>query len=133
MSSWLWDDFKPHEVLSPDGLVCYEEGQLFFSPAFIMNLQRFRHDLQRPILINHAGLKLRGYRSPRENVLAGGQSQSLHVMGLAADCTVPEMTSGELAEKAEKSGIFTGIGIYKNFVHLDCRWVLDNRIRKWEG
>ena len=132
-NNWLWDDFKPQEILSPDGLARYEEGQLFFSPVMLDNLQAFRQLIQKPILVNHAGLKFRGYRSPSENRKAGGKPQSIHLLGLAADCTVPDMTSGELAERAEKSGIFTGIGVYDTFVHLDCRYVLDNIIRKWEG
>lgn len=133
---WYWPDFKPEEVLSPMGLKAYQEqGVLLFSPLMLSCLQQFRQKLQLPMLINHAGLKLRGYRSCAENKQAGGVDQSMHLMGLAADCTVLGLSVAELAEKAEKSNLFSGLGVYidKGFVHLDARLTTDGRIRKWEG
>jgi len=82
-------------------------------------------------LINYDGLKLRGYRSCHENYDLGKQF-SMHLLGLAADCTIPDMTPSEVAEAAKKSGLFTGIGIYKTFVHLDIRCITDDRIREWK-
>lgn len=131
--SWLWPNFKPEEILSPNGLLLFGEGVLIYSPDMLDRLEAFRAEINKPILINHKGLALRGYRSPKENEMAGGKKFSMHLLGIAADCTVPDMTSAELAEHALRSELFTGIGIYDTFVHLDSRYVLDDKIRRWEG
>jgi len=130
---WNWPDFKPHEVLSPSGLSFFEtQNTLLFSPLMLTCLQQFRNQIQQPILINHAGMKLRGYRSCLEN--SGiGRPFSMHLLGIAADCTVKGLTPAELALKAEKSKYFTAIGVYENFVHLDIRCITDEHVRKWNA
>jgi len=131
--TWHWPDFTPAEVLSPNGLQMLEkQNTLLFSPLMLTCLQQFRQQLQQPILINHAGLKLRGYRSCAENA-GTGKPFSMHLLGIAADCSVAGLSTAELAEKAKKSGLFTGIGIYKTFVHLDIRCITDDRIREWRN
>jgi hypothetical protein len=133
-TEWNWPDFRPAEVLSPQGLHVYRnEGLLLFSPLMLACLQAFRNQLDKPILINYDNLRLRGYRSCAENRNAGGKAFSLHLQGLAADCTVPGLTSSELVEKAINSKLFNGIGQYETFVHLDCRHITDDKVRRWEG
>lgn len=130
---WHWPDFVPAEVLSPDGLRMLEtQDTLLFSPLMLTCLQQFRHKIQKPILINHAGLKLRGFRSCKENATVGKEF-SMHILGIAADVTVPGLTPAEVAEKAKASGLFTGIGIYNTFVHLDIRPIFNTRIREWRN
>lgn len=130
---WHWPDFTPAEVLSPDGMRMLEtQDTLLYSPLMLTCLQQFRFKIQQPILINHAGLKLRGFRSCKENATVGKEF-SMHILGIAADCSVKGMTPSELAEKAKKSGLFTGIGVYQTFVHLDIRPILTHRIREWKA
>lgn len=130
---WHWPDFTPAEVLSPDGLRMLEtQNTLLFSPLMLTCLQQFRQRIQQPILINHAGHNLRGFRSCKENASVG-KTFSMHILGLAADCTVKGITPTELAEKAKQSGLFTGIGIYQTFIHLDIRPIFDFRIREWKA
>jgi len=132
---WAWPDFQPEEVLSPHGLsLLRTQSTLLYSPIMLTALQQFRRQLTLPILINHAGLTLRGYRSCSENLQASGKAQSMHLLGIAADCSVKGMFASELAAKARKSGLFSGIGLYKQagFVHLDIRCTTDGRIVFWE-
>lgn len=63
-----------------------------------------------------------GYRSPEHNAAVGGVSNSQHVKGTAADIVVDgtdPLTVGQIAEHfLNKKG---GIGVYKNFTHVDTR------------
>lgn len=131
---WRWPDFKPEEVLSPLGLAMLEnQGVLLYSPLMLTSLQQFRKQLQRPLLINHAGLQFRGYRSCSENKRVGGAEQSMHLLGIAADVTVQGLSVAELTAKAEASKLFSAIGSYPDmgFVHLDIRCTTDDVIRRW--
>jgi uncharacterized protein YcbK (DUF882 family) len=46
-----------------------------------------------------------GYRSPAVNRAVGGSAKSAHMLGLAADITVPGMGCKDLAELIRSSGI----------------------------
>ena len=65
-----------------------------------------------------------GFRCQRHNRLVGGKPGSLHLVGKAADIQSPAVKPATVSEIAEahiprfKSG---GIGLAKNFVHLDVR------------
>lgn len=82
----------------------------------VEKLQRLRDELGRPIIINSA------YRCPERNRQVGGASESQHLFGRAVDIALgnQNLTGLEIAELAEDLG-FTGIGLYKNFIHLDVR------------
>jgi len=58
-----------------------------------------------------------GYRSPAVNKAVGGSSKSAHMRGLAADITVPGMTSHDLAELIRSSSI-----AYDQLIH-EGTWV----------
>ena len=58
-----------------------------------------------------------GYRSPAVNKAVGGSSKSAHMRGLAADITVPGMTSRDLAELIRSSSI-----AYDQLIH-EQQWV----------
>jgi uncharacterized protein YcbK (DUF882 family) len=90
-----------------------------------------------PLLINHAGLKYRGYRSPKENYeIVKGEKFSFHMQGLAADISLkvmsPEITKA-LFDKAVQFG-WHGIGCYpsKSFIHVDLRPRLSERVVTWQ-
>ena len=133
---WRWPSFEPQEVLSPMGLDAYlNQGILLFSPIMLTCLEQFRAAINKPILINHGPHTHRGYRSCTENASVAGGKQSMHLQGVAADCTIKGVKPEDLAKAAEASGLFSGIGLYleKNFVHLDIRCTTDGKIRKWVG
>ena len=110
-------------------------------------LQWYREFLKAPIVVNHAHLKYRGWRSTAENANLGynkkkgrvikGVPDSPHVQGIAFDmnCYSAELSQFAIAtvayslEQAKKTGGnpnhrgFRGIGIYprQNFIHGDFR------------
>ena len=71
-----------------------------------------------------------GVRCPEHNANVGGEVNSQHLYGTAADVATPDgMTDDELADVAEESGA-DGIGWYDGRIHVDkrgyaARW--DNR------
>lgn len=82
----------------------------------------FRIMVNRPIYISS------GYRCRHENDRVGGYKDSYHLIGMAADIKVNDITINNLAEMAGKFG-FNGIGEYKNHLHLDVRTVKF----RWKG
>jgi len=119
---WKWPDFKPDELLSPDGLSQFEKGNLLLQPFALDALQAFRSELGVCVLVNFGSLTKRGYRSPRENKKIDGAEYSRHVQGIAFDITCPDITTDELFHKAIQAG-FGGVGLYRDdlFVHIDVR------------
>lgn len=134
MNNWKWKYFTPEEVLSPQSYDLFKlKGILLAQPRQLDKLTELREKINKPLLINHGGLRYRGFRTFEENEKIKGSSPwSQHCYGLADDVTVEDMTVQELAEAAEAVG-FTGIGIYpiSHFVHVDLRTNLNNKVTKW--
>ena len=94
-------------------------------------LETLRQELGFALLFNS------GYRCPPHNKAVGGSENSMHTK-FASDIR-PEIIQGEdialfeiklrsIEEKAEELH-FGGIGVYDEFIHLDCR---DKKAR-WKG
>ena len=95
---------------------------------FIPNAQKVANNLQ--VLRDHLKVPIRitgsGYRTPSHNKKVGGAKNSQHLTCSAADINADSYTPKQLATEIEiliaakkmKQG---GIGIYKGFVHYDCR------------
>lgn len=131
---WKWESFKPEEVLSPDGLAQLGRGVLLIQISLLDKLELFRTFLGFPLLVNHAGLKYRGYRSPKENYeIVKGEEYSFHMQGLAADLSCNACDISHLHDMALKFG-WHGVGFYpKNgFVHVDLRPRLSNVVARWQ-
>lgn len=84
------------------------------------NLQTVRDILDEPININS------GYRSEAHNNIVGGVKDSQHLLGKAADISMKNYTSKELAvifEELILQGKIQegGLGLYNGFVHYDIR------------
>ncbi|MDC6364709.1 MULTISPECIES: D-Ala-D-Ala carboxypeptidase family metallohydrolase [Flavobacteriaceae] len=84
------------------------------------NLQIVRDILEEPININS------GYRSEAHNTIVGGVKNSQHLLGKAADISMKNYTSKELAvifENLIREGKIQqgGVGLYNGFVHYDIR------------
>lgn len=77
---------------------------------------------------------LSGYRSPAYNARVGGEKASKHMLGQAADISVPGVRPSKvygLADHLQRDGSVPlgGLGKYATFVHLDirgdiARWVV---------
>lgn len=110
-------DFYLDEFDSPD------TKEVKIHPELVIKLQRLRDYFGKPVVVNS------GYRTRSHNAKVGGISSSKHLEGLAADIRVVGVSPGTVAQVAEKLG-FTGIGLYKNFVHLDVR---SGKLYKYTG
>lgn len=119
---WRWKNFKPSEVLSPEGLAQYDKGNLLLQPLALDTLQELRNLAKKPLYVNTGELKLRGYRSPKENEKAGGVEYSRHVQGLAFDISWDDDLSS-LVTLAKRAG-FLYIKRYSTWIHVDIgvRW-----------
>lgn len=131
----LCPSFQPEEILSPIGLFLLKQGQLMMQPSFLKKLQDFRQFINYPLLANHAGLTLRGYRSPSENesIKDGKGNQrsaefSRHVQGIAIDITCPDLSLPKLRDLALDYG-WPAVLYYPklNFVHVDDRGLTGDR------
>lgn len=122
--NWTNEFFKPEELLSPDSIKLWEEkGLCILDPVALSTLTTFRSWLSMPLIINSGDLRLRGTRSERENSMIDGSAiNSLHKYGKAFDMTCPHLTPAELFHKAIEFGQWSGIGIYRSWVHVDVGW-----------
>jgi len=89
-------------------------------PATIVLAQHLR-DTYGAIKINS------WYRSKRHNTSVGGSSNSRHIYGMAID-VVPLEVDLDTFKHEILSVPIGGIGLYKNFVHLD----VFGKNRRWE-
>jgi uncharacterized protein YcbK (DUF882 family) len=124
MIEWRWRHFLPHEVLSPDGLLLFEQGVLAINPILLDRAEALRSLIKKPLLINHRGLKLRGYRSPRENdSIPTAAKNSYHKKGLALDISCYSLEFDEFLGIISDSKLFSWIKPYPehNFIHCDLR------------
>lgn len=76
-----------------------------------------RITLNRPVYITS------GYRCTKENERVKGYKTSYHMLGMAADIKVKDISINDLADIAGSLG-FKGVGEYKKHLHLDIRKIL---------
>lgn len=88
-------------------------------------LENIRNFTGKPVHINS------GYRSPEYNkTIKNASPHSQHCAGKAADIVIYGVSPAKVAEIAEcYLGSSGGIGIYKNFTHVDVR----NGHSRWKG
>jgi len=110
-------NFKLKEFQCKDG-----NHQVRLDSQLLKKLQELRDRIGKPIIINS------GYRTKEYNKLIGGSPNSQHLLGRAADISMTNMNPREVARVAEEIG-FGGIGIYRDFLHVDVRKVR----ARWEG
>lgn len=98
------------------------------APEIITNLYRLANRLQvvrdildKPITITS------GYRNPEHNRQVGGEDNSYHTRGMAADIVVAGMSPREVQQLLHNWN--GGLGSYATFTHLDIR----NYKARWKG
>ena len=101
------------EHFSQDEFKCTCCGEIKYDPLLFAKLECLRASLNHiPIIVNS------GYRCQKNNKKVGGVDNSLHLQGKAIDIR----TNGNMAELVKMADrIFknNGLGIYKNFIHVD--------------
>lgn len=105
----LSDNFRVREFRCKDG-----SDKILIADELVTLLQKIRTHFGKPVTINSA------YRNTAYNAKVGGVKNSQHVQGKAADIVVSGVTPYDVAKYAESIGA-GGIGLYKNFTHIDCR------------
>jgi len=110
------------ELLTPNFTVKEMEcncgcGFCDFEVSFLDKLQALRDELKRPLVVTS------GFRCIPYNDEVKGAKHSRHLAGIAVDISTWGMTSEFLYKfmSGAVNGGFTGIGVGKNFVHIDTR------------
>lgn len=79
-------------------------------------LQRLRDWFRKPITINSA------HRCRKHNTAVGGSNNSKHLLGIAADIVVEDISPEEVYKHLDGRYLqMYGIGKYSSFVHIDVR------------
>ena len=111
----LGEHFRLVEMASKDGADLVK-----VHPALLLLLEQVRRHFDRPVHLTS------GYRTAEHNRRIGGQPNSKHLLGMAADVQVHGVPPGDVAAYADRLGV-GGRGSYPTFVHLD----VDGRNRRW--
>ena len=106
------EHFQIEEFACHDGC-----GFCLPNPKLIAALEKLRALIGKPIIINS------GCRCKKQNAKVGGEVNSQHLMGNAADIVAHGATMNELFVAATEIPEFKqgGIGIYDTWVHVDVR------------
>lgn len=106
--------FTVGEIVCKDG-----SPEYIINGAVLEGLEKLRAIIGKPIIINSA------YRTPEYNAKVGGSPRSQHMLGNAVDFHVKGMNTTTVYEILRKNGflgkVFTGVGVYNSFVHVDVR------------
>jgi uncharacterized protein YcbK (DUF882 family) len=121
MRKKLTAEFYVDEFWSPDNHIAIMDAE------FMLKLQRLRSIVDQPFRITS------GYRTIEYNARVGGASNSLHLVGKAAD--IDHMNwDGATKLKFVGTAIIIGfaVGVYRKHFHIDTRlgpkvlWIGDN-------
>lgn len=102
-------NFKVKEFACNDG-----SDEILIDSELVEKLQIIRSYFGVPVVVNS------GYRTNAYNIKVGGVPNSQHTLGKAADISVRGKNPKTVYNFAKKIG-FTGVGLYKDFVHVDTR------------
>lgn len=112
---WEWAPY-----FSVSEFTCKGSGKCLMQPDFMQRLFMLRDEYGKPMIINS------GYRSPEHNAAIGGEKNSAHILGRAADIRVYGSYAYTLVMLAQQHG-FPRLGldqrlsvpIEKRYVHID--------------
>lgn len=129
---------SPHirwtELACHDGTPYPLEWRTTRLPPLLTAFEWIRDRCGFPICISSA------YRTPAYNKAIGGARYSQHCEGCALDlmpCGAHQKVKLESLQEAVKDcrgeGLISGIGYYRDFVHIDVRPPLGGRVYTWYG
>lgn len=115
----LTDNFSLPEFASKDGSAFPEEVKANLS-ILAQQLEVLRSHFGKPITVTS------GYRSEAHNLRIGGEKNSFHVKGMAADIKIEGVKPYVVAKQIEMlidagKMIQGGVGIYSTWIHYDFR------------
>lgn len=94
---------------------CQQTGQNEMKEEFLVKLDALREACGFPFIVTS------GYRSINHTIEKNKKTPGTHTQGIAADIKVANGAERyTIVNKAMEMG-FTGVGIAKNFVHVDIR------------
>lgn len=94
---------------------CQHTGENRMEQEFMDKLDDLRAECGFPFVITS------GYRSPKHPIEAAKAVPGTHAQGIAADIKIGTSAHRYLLLQAALRNGFTGIGIDKDFIHLDTR------------
>jgi zinc D-Ala-D-Ala carboxypeptidase len=107
-----------YEFFSPQTdpvlFTCQETGEKGIDPIFVWHLDELRRRCGFPFRINS------GYRSSKHSIEAAKEQAGEHSRG-AADVRITNSDQRFLIIKHAMALDFTGLGIAKNYIHVDRR------------
>ena len=104
------------EYFSIEEFTCSHTGEHVMSEDFLFLLDELRERCGFPFTINS------GYRHPSHPVEASKAHPGTHTEGIAADIKVNNgFQRRKIVDEALKMDVFGGIGVAKDFVHVDVR------------
>lgn len=115
----LTENFSLPEFASKDGSIFHENVKANLS-ILANQLEVIRSHFGKPITITS------GYRSEAHNLRIGGEKNSFHVKGMAADIKIEGIKPYVVAKQIEMlidagKMIQGGVGIYSTWIHYDIR------------
>lgn len=124
---------SPHFTLAETACRCGCRGEE--APAILANLKSLCYALEklrdvgggRPVTINDA------YRCGPHNAAVGGEPQSQHLRGKAADLTIEGLLPSQVQALATRVQEIGGIGHYQTFTHVDIRARIEGHQTTWHG
>lgn len=101
---------------------CKGTGRLLIAKPLVDMCQYMRTALGGPLSVTSA------YRAPSHNAREGGETDSLHTMGIAIDIAKSTWGEERLIALARGFGWGGGLGRYQTFLHFDL-----GPVREWRG
>lgn len=105
-------DWSKYPNFTKEEFDCQETGENEMQPAFMERLQKLREEYGKPMRITS------GYRSPNHSIEKRKTQTGTHAQGIACDIYATGADKYRLVKLAFAHG-FSGIGVDKNFVHID--------------
>jgi len=102
----MWENFTESEM------ACKGTGYCEMDDGFMKKMDQVRFLYGKPMIVTS------GFRSQSHNEAVGGAERSPHLEGRAADIAASGAEAYRLIKLAQEVGM-TGIGLGKNFVHMD--------------
>lgn len=98
-----------------DEFKCSHTGENKIVPAFVRRLDKLREACNFPFIVTS------GYRDPSHPAEARKSKGGIHTQGMAADIAVSNGVQRALIVRYAIELGFNGIGVAKNFIHVDTR------------